>query len=83
MYIEIITPDKTIFDGEVKNVRIPGRKGSFQILTDHAPIVSTLEKGPITVVGLDGSENTYMADGGVIESRKNKIILLVERIIED
>lgn len=83
MFIEIITPDKTIFDGEVKNVRIPGRKGSFQILTDHAPIVSTLEKGPVILTGLDDSEISYKADGGVIESRKNKIILLVERIIED
>ena len=83
MYIEIITPEKTIFEGEVKNVRIPGRKGSFQILTDHAPIVSTLESGPVIITGLDGKELAYQADGGVIESRKNKIILLVERIIED
>lgn len=83
MYIEIITPDTTIFEGEVKNVRIPGRKGSFQVLSDHAPIVSTLDRGPITVVGLDDSLLTYQADGGVIELRKNKIILLVEKIIED
>lgn len=83
MYIEIITPDKTVFDGEVKNVRIPGKKGSFQILTDHAPIVSTLDRGPITIVGLDDTETSFQAEGGVIESRKNKIILLVEKIIED
>lgn len=82
MYIEIITPDKTIFDGEVKTVRIPGKKGSFQVLSDHAPIVSTLEKGPIIVVGTDNSEMVFQADGGVVELRKNKIILLVERIIE-
>lgn len=82
MYIEIITPDKTIFDGEVKNVRIPGKKGSFQVLSDHAPIVSTLDKGPIIIVGMDNSETIFEADGGVVELRKNKIILLVERIIE-
>ncbi len=82
MYIEIITPDKTIFDGEVKTVRIPGKKGSFQVLSDHAPIVSTLDKGPIIVVGMDNSEKIYEADGGVVELRNNKIILLVERIIE-
>ena len=83
MRIEIITPDKTVFEGEVGSVRIPGKKGSFQVLTDHAPIVSTLAKGPITIIGKDGSETIYEADGGVIEMRKNKIILLVETIIED
>ena len=83
MYIEIISPDRTIFEGEVKTVRIPGKKGSFQVLTDHAPIVSTLERGTITIIGLDDSQTGYEADGGVIELRKNKIILLVERIIED
>ena len=82
MYIEIITPDKSIFEGEVKTVRIPGKKGSFQVLNDHAPIVSTLDKGPIIVVGMDDSEIVYEADGGVVELRKNKIILLVERISE-
>ena len=82
MYIEIITPDKSIFEGEVKTVRIPGKKGSFQVLNDHEPIVSTLDKGPIIVVGMDDSEIVYEADGGVVELRKNKIILLVERISE-
>ncbi len=82
MYIEIITPDKTIFEGEVKTARIPGKKGSFQVLSDHAPIVSTLDKGPIILVGMNDSETIYEADGGVIELHKNKIILLVEKIIE-
>lgn len=80
--IEIITPDKTVFKGEVASVRIPGRKGSFQVLTDHAPLVSTLERGPITLFMNDGTENTFVADGGVVELRMNKVILLVERIIE-
>ena len=82
MYIEIITPDKTVFEGEVSSVRIPGKKGSFQVLKDHAPIVSTLEKGMITLVGSDGTETSYDSDGGVVELKKNKIILLVEKISE-
>lgn len=80
MFIEIITPDKTIFEGEVKSVRIPGKKGSFQVLTDHAPIVSTLERGPVTIVSNDGKETSFEADGGVVELRKNRIILLVESV---
>jgi F-type H+-transporting ATPase subunit epsilon len=83
VYIEIITPDRTVYEGEVKTVRIPGRKGSFQVLSDHAPIVSTLDRGPITIVGMDDSETTYEADGGVVELQENKIILLVEKIIEE
>ena len=82
MNIEIITPDKTVFEGKVSSVQIPGRKGSFQVLTDHAPIISTLEKGPVTLYMNDGTEKTYMADGGVVELRKNTIVLLVERILE-
>ncbi len=83
MYLEIVTPDTTVFEGEVASVRIPGKKGSFQVLKDHAAIVSTLEKGPLTIVKADGSEETFNADGGVVEMQKNKIILLVEKILED
>ena len=45
MKIEIITPDRKIYEGEIKSVRVPGKKGSFQVLKDHAPIISTLETG--------------------------------------
>ena len=47
MFLEIITPDKNIFEGEVKLVQVPGSKGTFEILKNHAPIISTLEKGKI------------------------------------
>ena len=82
MYIEIVTPDATIFEGEVASVRIPGKKGSFQVLTDHAAIVSTLQRGPVTIMKNDGSEEIFNADGGVVEMQKNKIILLVEKILD-
>ncbi|MDX2414406.1 MAG: ATP synthase F1 subunit epsilon [Bacteroidales bacterium] len=82
MYLEIVTPDTTVFEGEVASVRIPGKKGSFQVLKDHADIVSTLEKGPLTIVKDDGSKETFNTDGGVVEMQKNKIILLVEKILE-
>jgi F-type H+/Na+-transporting ATPase subunit beta len=47
--IEIITPDKSIYTGEIRSVRVPGRKGSFQVLKDHAPIISTLDAGPVSL----------------------------------
>jgi len=80
MQIEIITPDKKVFEGEISSVRVPGKKGSFQVLKDHAPIISTLEGGAVVVVSPSGQETKYEIDGGVIEVKNNKIILLVETI---
>ena len=56
MRIEIVTPDKKIFEGEIRSVRVPGKKGSFQVLKDHAPIISTLESGSVILVDPDGKE---------------------------
>ena len=78
MKIEIITPDKKVFEGNIRSVRVPGKKGSFQVLKDHAPIISTLEKGPVIIVDNDGNQTTYEVNGGVIEVKANKIILLVD-----
>ena len=80
MRIEIVTPDKRIFDGEIKSVRVPGKKGSFQVLKDHAPIISTLENGTVFIIDSEGKEINYEINGGVIEVKMNKIILLAESV---
>jgi F-type H+-transporting ATPase subunit epsilon len=80
MKIEIITPEKKVFEGEIKSVRVPGKKGSFQVLKDHAPIVSTLENGPVIMVDMDGNESIYEINGGVIEVKANRIILLADSV---
>ena len=80
MKIEIITPDKRVYDGEIKSVRVPGKKGSFQVLKDHAPIVSTLENGPVRIVDEDNNEIVYEISGGVIEVKANQIILLADSV---
>jgi F-type H+-transporting ATPase subunit epsilon len=80
MKIEIITPDKKIFDGEIRSVRVPGKKGSFQVLKDHAPIISTLENGTVRIVDQENKEITYEISGGVIEVKANKIILLADSV---
>jgi F-type H+-transporting ATPase subunit epsilon len=80
MKIEIVTPDKKIFEGEIKSVRVPGKKGSFQVLKDHAPIVSTLDPGTVRMVDLEDKEVTYEISGGVIEVKANKIILLADSV---
>ena len=78
MYLEIITPDKKVFEGEVKLVQLPGSKGGFEMLNNHAPIISTLEKGTIKIQEENGNEQLFEVDGGVIENKANKIIVLVE-----
>jgi F-type H+-transporting ATPase subunit epsilon len=80
MKIEIITPDKKIFDGDIKSVRVPGKKGSFQVLKDHAPIISTLEGGRVIMIETDGAEKIFEITGGVIEVKANKIILLADSV---
>ena len=80
MYLEIITPDKKVFEGEVKLVQLPGSKGGFEILTNHAPIISTLEKGTIKVQDMNNQEHLFEVNGGVVENKSNKIIVLVESV---
>ncbi|MEI6815208.1 MAG: ATP synthase F1 subunit epsilon [Bacteroidota bacterium] len=77
MNLEIITPDKKIFSGEVKSVTVPGAQGTFQVLNNHAPIVSTLMKGTMKYVTTEG-ETKIPVKSGVIEVLKNKIIVLLE-----
>ena len=80
MKIEIITPDKKIFEGEIISVRVPGKKGSFQVLKDHAPIISTLENGSVRMIDLENNEIVYEISGGVIEVKANKIIVLADSV---
>lgn len=80
MKIDIITPDNKIYSGDIKSVRVPGKKGSFQVLNDHAPIISTLEKGTVFIVDQDGNETRYEISGGVIEVKMNNIILLADKV---
>jgi len=78
MLLEIISPDKSLFTGEIVSLRVPGSKGSFEILKNHAPIISTLEKGMINILDQAGKRTSFKVDGGVIEAKNNKIIVLAE-----
>ena len=80
MHLEIISPDKKIYEGEVKSVKLPGSQGSFGVLNNHAPIISTLGKGQIKIV--DEKENTkfFNVKSGVVEVINNKITVLAELV---
>jgi len=85
MFIEIVTPDKKIFEGEATSAIFPGTDGSFQILNNHVALVSTLGKGSIVFVKIlnNKSEEVQMeVDGGVVEVLNNKVTVLAEKITE-
>ncbi len=79
MDLEILTPDKKVFEGEVNSVSLPGTMGSFEVLNHHAPLISTLEDGKLTVRG-SGKEEVFMIKGGVVEVLNNKVTVLAEGI---
>ena len=83
MTLEILTPDKKVYEGEATSVTLPGTLGFFEILNHHAPIVSTLEDGKVTVRGgSGGKEEVYLIQGGVVEASNNKVIILAEGITQ-
>ena len=90
MFIEIVSPEKTIYTGDITSAYLPGSEGFFQILDNHAPIVSTLKNGIIELKGdfkEDTSKNlslsgpnraTLEIESGVVEMKNNKLIILVD-----
>jgi F-type H+-transporting ATPase subunit epsilon len=80
MILEILTPDKKIFEGEVTSVTVPGKQGLFEILSNHAPIISTLDDGKVTVRNAK-TEQHFTILGGVVEVINNKIIVLAEGVV--
>ena len=76
--LEIITPEKKAFEGEVTSVKFPGIAGGFEILNNHAPIISALAKGDIRIITADNKTETLAINGGVIEMQNNKIIVLAD-----
>ncbi|HIY76163.1 MAG TPA: ATP synthase F1 subunit epsilon [Candidatus Sphingobacterium stercorigallinarum] len=84
MKLTIITPDKLAFEGEVTAVTVPGSAGSFQILKDHAAIVSTLDDGKVIIQNSQNADDQVIPiKGGVVEVKENNIIVLAEGIAEE
>ena len=80
MFLEIITPDKKVFEGEVESAKFPGSEGSFQVLENHAPLISSLGKGPVVYKNKQG-EHTLEVEGGVVEVLNNRVVLLAESVV--
>ncbi len=67
LHLSIVSPEKNIFDGDVKIVTLPGTVGSFSILPGHAPIVSSLQAGTLSYTTMEGEERTIDIQGGFVE----------------
>ena len=82
MLLEIYTPDQKVFEGQVDSATFPGAKGSFQVLNNHAPLISTLEKGRVVYKTNNNQEEVNIGGGGV-EVLNNKVVLLAESILTE
>lgn len=78
MTLEILTPERKIFSGEVYGVQLPGISGLFEVLDKHAPMVSALKAGNLKVLRDKTSSSSYAIQGGFVEVLNNKTTVLVE-----
>lgn len=78
MKVDIINPEKSIFEGEATIVQLPGKDGSFEIMSNHAPLIAVLKKGKIKVVDKEKKELFFEVNGGVVEVLQNKVLILAD-----
>ena len=78
MHISVLTPDKEIFDGKITSVKVPGVSGQFEVLNNHAAIVSALGEGQVRLIQENGEKISFGIEKGFIEVLKNKVALLVQ-----
>ena len=84
MFLEIITPDDKLFEGEVDSATFPGSDGIFQVLNDHAPMISSLGKGDLVYKWSENDhpkQDQYKISGGVVEVLNNRVQVLVESVV--
>lgn len=77
MHLEIITPDRKVFAGEVSSAKFPGVGGQFEVLDNHAPLISALQAGDVLLTGTAGRE-AFRISGGVVEVLRNSVVVLAE-----
>ena len=77
LQLKIVSPEKVEYDGAAERILVPGTMGQFEILNDHAPIISTLQKGTVEYVNKEGKSSLEI-QGGFVEVQKNQVSLCVE-----
>ena len=81
MHLEILTPEKKIFEGAVDIATFPGAEGSFQVLDNHAPLISLLTEGVVEYKSKTSGQDRVRITGGVVEVLKNRVVLLADGVI--
>lgn len=76
--VEIFTPESVVYRGKVRSITLPGTIGSFQVLYNHAPLISTLELGKVKVVDENGKEIYFVISDGFAEVKNNVVTVLVD-----
>ena len=79
---QVLTPEGSRFSGDVVSVSVPGASGSFQMLHNHAPIISSLDVGRVEILKSDNTTLTYAVSGGFVEMNDNEVTLLAERAVD-
>ena len=77
-HLEIVTPKRIVFKGEVTSFSAPGVDGGFQVLHSHAPMLAAVKIGKVKIIDASGTESQYAISGGFVEVRENNVILLAE-----
>lgn len=78
MQLDILTPEKKIYSGEVYGIQLPGTEGSFELLDNHAPLIASLGKGKMKVIKDKNTSEEYEISGGFVEVLNNKASVLIE-----
>ena len=76
----VLTPENEFYNGPIISVKVPGVSGQFEVLTNHAPLLSALAKGEVRIIKDDGSKQTFLIESGFIEVLRNEVALLVRGI---
>lgn len=76
LHVVIVSPERTLYEGEADSVAVPGEMGRFEVLKDHAPLISSLQEGEVVVNG--DRQETFGISGGFIEVCRNEVSLCVE-----
>lgn len=80
MNISVLTADRSIYEGAITSVKVPGVSGEFQVLQNHAPIVAALQDGKVTIQKADGDQMQFLITQGFIEVLNNEVSLLVQGV---
>jgi F-type H+-transporting ATPase subunit epsilon len=81
MYLEILTPENKVFEGDVTSATFPGADGSFQVLDNHAPLISLLKEGKVEYKSKTSTAEAVTITGGVVEVLNNKVVLLADGVV--